>query len=275
MTSPTPPPDPYQPPASPAAPAGVAPPVPPEPGSAPSPYAEPGAETPPGPYLGPPGQADPSNPYGLPQDPGTDGVSIAALVTGILTLGPVALGLGIAGVVRTRRSGRRGTGFAVTGIVLGTLSTLCWAGLIGLIAFAVNSDEFQESFQESFNDSYNDSMGLDMTVGQCFDTPEDLVGGEPMVPADCAEPHDSEVFAVQDFDDEQYPGDVAVQTRSRDLCMDAFAEYVGTPYADSELDFIYFYPTAPSWKLGDRQMLCSVTTLDGSPLTGSMAGAGI
>ncbi len=72
-----------------------------------------GAPPPPGPG---------SNQFGTPPPPaGTNGLSIAALVTGILALGPIAIGLGIAGLVKTNRTGQKGKGLAIAGIILGAL----------------------------------------------------------------------------------------------------------------------------------------------------------
>lgn len=110
-----------------APPAGVPPPTEPPRSESPSP----GWPTPYSPY----------SPY-PPSAPGTDGVSIAALVTGVLFLGLVPLVLGIVGLRRVRRSGRPGTGFAVSGIVLGVVSTVGW--LVGLAVLGVAFDVLRE-----------------------------------------------------------------------------------------------------------------------------------
>lgn len=81
----------------------------------------------------PPGGGYPQAPYGagyppVPQGRGTDGVSIAALVTGVLMLGLVPLVLGIVGLGRTKRNGTQGRGFAIAGIVLGVVGII--AGIV-------------------------------------------------------------------------------------------------------------------------------------------------
>jgi hypothetical protein len=82
---------------------------------APSPYA-------PGQYPGPPPSAS------------TDGVSIAALVTGILGMGVIPIVLGVIGLRRTKQKGTQGKGFAIAGIVLGSLEILA-AIAIGIAIF--------------------------------------------------------------------------------------------------------------------------------------------
>ena len=69
-------------------------------------------------------------PWATPPPP-NDSLAVAALITGIVSVacfffiaGPVALGLGIAGLRRTAAAGTRGRGMAIAGIVLGSLGTL-------------------------------------------------------------------------------------------------------------------------------------------------------
>lgn len=65
----------------------------------------------------------------------TDGVSIAALVTGILGLGVIPVVLGIVGLERTTQRRTQGRGMAITGVVLGILQM---TGLIiGLLVAVV------------------------------------------------------------------------------------------------------------------------------------------
>src|SRR6478609_4751792 len=91
------------------------------------PQQAPGATPPaPGPVPPPP-----------PRDPDGDGVSLAAFITGLLSLGPVPLVLGIVGYERSRRRGGRAPWMAITGIVLGAVSTVGLLLLAPLIAFSL------------------------------------------------------------------------------------------------------------------------------------------
>src|SRR5690606_21450653 len=81
--------------------------------------------------------------WGTPVVP-NDGMSIAALVVGIVSLascmiflGPVAVGLGIVGMRRTAQNGTRGRGMAVAGLVMGVLTSL--ATIVVVIAIVVDS----------------------------------------------------------------------------------------------------------------------------------------
>jgi len=134
---PPPPPAPHAAHAWPAAPGQVAPPAA---DRADNPFAPPSDDDlPVGPAGGVYGQHVPYGAYGPPPVwptlPPHDGLAVAALVCGIvglvilpIPLSQIALGLGIASLVRINRGTRRGKGLAVTGVVLGGLGT------VGLLA---------------------------------------------------------------------------------------------------------------------------------------------
>lgn len=68
----------------------------------------------------------------------TDGISIAALVTGVLGMGLVPLVLGVVGLNRTRRNGTRGRGMSITGIVLGVVAMVVASTLVILAVWYAN-----------------------------------------------------------------------------------------------------------------------------------------
>lgn len=134
----------------------------------------------------PPGGA---NPYGgaawseRPEAP-LDGVSIASLVTAVLCCtGPVAIVLGIIGIVRTKAGERRGRWMAVVGLVVGTLATLA---LIAVVVFAV-----------WFGNQVVTPAGAER--GQCVDVQAE---GETvlLLERDCEETHDAEVVYAGEYD---------------------------------------------------------------------------
>jgi len=109
-----------------------------------------GGYPPPAPY----GHAAPGQPiYAYPPPylpyPKTDGVSVAALVTGILSVTPLALFTAIPAIIcgaiglgRTKRTGSRGRGLALTGVILGTIALLFW-GLIIAVATSTGNFSFE------------------------------------------------------------------------------------------------------------------------------------
>lgn len=233
-----------------------------------SPYG-PGAGQPAGPgapyQQQPYGYAPTPAPYGQPPAPGTDGVSIAALVTGILFMAIVPLVLGIVGLNRVKKSGRSGKGMAIAGIVLGALETIGWGIFIALFVVVFSN----EDVRDAIDDAVDAANGMPtLTVGQCFDLPGDATDLFDLEDRDCSGPHTAEVVGTQDLTDADYPGEDSAVATSEDFCRSVFADYVGIDFDSSALDMGYAYPTEASWALGDRQIACYAMTMDGSPLAG-------
>ena len=110
-------------------------------------------------------------------------------------------------------------------------------------------------------------------VGDCLDDADvpDEVTRLPIV--DCAEPHDSEVFARMTVSGDDFPGADELQGVLVEFCRgDAFTDFVGIPFVDSRYATRGYFPTAESWANGDRELLCTVVDESGAQLTGSLAG---
>lgn len=122
----------------------------------------------------------------------------------------------------------------------------------------------------------------DLVEGQCLLDPYDpalqqddgsyTVSGIYVVP--CEEPHYGEVYLTGLLDDGEFPGNEAIWSELDEICQAGFEEFVGTPYAQSELYLDYFFPTETGWIYGQRDYQCMVVPYEGS-LEGSMEGAGV
>lgn len=120
---------------------------------------------------------------------------------------------------------------------------------------------------------------MEVGVGDCFDEAEmktALGSGEvseiPLI--DCAEPHDAEVFYVEDLPEGDYPGDSSVQASMEEICTgSAFEEFIGVDYMESAIYVGGLSPTVDTWdNIDDREILCYVTS-DSGAITESLAGA--
>lgn len=112
--------------------------------------------------------------------------------------------------------------------------------------------------------------------GDCINLPsENLVQSVEGVP--CHMAHDAEVYSLFDMGEASsaWPGEDAVYVAAEDGCLARFHAFVGVAYEYSELGVYYLHPTMDSWiEADDREIVCMVTTIDGSSLTGSMRGSG-
>lgn len=113
----------------------------------------------------------------------------------------------------------------------------------------------------------------DLRPGDCFNAGDETeisdVDGVP-----CTESHAYEVFAVGTYEADVYPStpeqsDAAFAA----TCLQPFASYVGTAYADSELWASMITPSKEGWDDGDREFICYLHEEDESPMTSSMEGA--
>lgn len=112
-------------------------------------------------------------------------------------------------------------------------------------------------------------------VGDCFNAgDDDTLETVDAVP--CAEPHEFEAYAKFELPNGEYPGPEALQSQVEAGCVAPFESYVGVAYQSSSLYYFAIQPSADTWEdQDDREVLCSVTTEDGSARTGSAAGVGI
>ena len=98
-------------------------------------------------------------------------------------------------------------------------------------------------------------------VGACTDIQLRIV--------DCSDEHYAEVYLVAEMSGDDFPGEQAVQEKSAELCLDAFAGYVGIEQNDSALTFLHIWPDQQMWTRGERGMICAAFDPKG-PLTGSV-----
>jgi hypothetical protein len=212
-----------------------------------------------------------ADPYGYPQEayyapgwqpprPRVEPVAVAALVTGVLGLGPVALVLGVVALVRLRRSDRRGRGLAVAGTVLGVLGTLAWAAVVTvLVATSIATRPLPAEIADA-----RDAHAVQLVTGSCV--AELPTGAEVdrvrVVP--CAQDHLAQVITEYTFDDRTWPGAEAALDRTSAAC-----SLTDQERADG-LRLVAWAPTEHSWAGGDRTGLC--LAVHPAPVTGSMLG---
>ncbi|RYV51629.1 DUF4190 domain-containing protein [Pengzhenrongella frigida] len=186
---------------------------------------------------------------------------MAALVTGVLGLGLVAVVLGIAALVRIGRDGTRGRWLAIAGVALGTISTLVVAGLL---VVAVNGVLETRPLPPDVT-AARDAHARQLVTGNCLDPlPDDgEVNDVRVVP--CTDPHAAQVISQYEFEsDAIWPGQAAADRRVATACQVSAAE------TEAGLTPVTWAPTEQSWEDGDRTGLCLLHRADGTPLTGSL-----
>jgi len=131
-----------------------------------------------------------------------------------------------------------------------------------------------------FRDRISGGAG-DIQVGDCFILPvasESESQSESQVVEEvehrpCTEAHDAEAFFVGDLEggtDATFPDASAFETFVNAQCVPAFEAYTGSEFfSQAPLDAGYFSPTAESWRLADREVMCYLTPVGGGTTTQS------
>jgi hypothetical protein len=104
-------------------------------------------------------------------------------------------------------------------------------------------------------------VATDLAVGDCL---TEIPNGSlvQMVPkTDCAQPHAGEAYAVLTMPDGDYPGEATIN-EWQNRCPAELESYSPDAMADDTIGVFVLYPTAETWKQGDRAVVCIATTED-------------
>jgi putative regulator of septum formation len=178
-------------------------------------------------------------------------LAVFALVTGILSLVPVAVVTGIAALVGIRRSGRRGRGMAVTALFLAA-AWLIVGGAVGTVGVLTHG------FKKPVKTVYHEAAVFRLRPGECIDSPN---GSSPTV-VSCTVPHDAEVFGTFTLPGSAWPGTEAVQQEASAGCGTRLTSYLNPQLAIS-LAQTYVYPDQSDWKAGTKTVICEVRAASG------------
>jgi hypothetical protein len=187
-----------------------------------------------------------------------DGYAVAALVTSLPGLVPVAVVLAGIALRRIKRTGSRGKRLADAALVI----SLCWVIAIGVAVVLGLYGERKAGIGRTVAIS-------EVAVQQCFDADLEAETLRVVRIADCAVGHTGEAYAKVRADlaglSAEDKGTVATQQ-----CATAFSTFVGKSYEQSELDM--YYVVLEDRAVADGNVLCLVG-MPGTRLTGSMRGS--
>lgn len=120
--------------------------------------------------------------------------------------------------------------------------------------------------------------------GQCFnEVPDPTQRPFAVLVVGCEELHGFEVYDRFNLTDERgrpyplsagYPGETPVRTAAEAGCYERFEPWMGVPWTTSAFDIQTFWPSASSWRRGDRVVTCAAFPFDGTPTVGTARGAG-
>ncbi|MGC0143091.1 septum formation family protein [Pseudactinotalea sp. Z1732] len=86
---------------------------------------------------------------------------------------------------------------------------------------------------------------------------------------DCEQEHSAQFVGTFEVDFETFPGQEAIDDVAEPGCLEAFTEFVGIDYADSQLRLDWFRPTQESWQnTGGRDVWCVAYLPEGTTTGG-------
>lgn len=148
--------------------------------------------------------------------------------------------------------------------------------MAGIVVFF--GSNFAERDEEGKVEEAGDLAADDLRVGDCLSFADrgdgEVFEFEEVAAVPCDQPHSEEVFAVIPIEDEEYPGDEALELRSELLCAAPFEAYVGRRVEESALAYIGSWPTESGWRQNLRTVACVLYRRDGAPMTQSAQGTG-
>ncbi len=125
-----------------------------------------------------------------------------------------------------------------------------------------------------------DSLGVfdfaDLWTGQCFNLIDgavaDIQYGVDVEVVDCESAHTGEVYGnyfIPDADTIPWPGDESLSETAAEFCAAEFESYVGSPFAESSLDYWLYWPTQTGWDEGRGFLMCALYDFAGEDLVGT------
>ena len=112
--------------------------------------------------------------------------------------------------------------------------------------------------------------------GECFNLAgsalEALQFGIDVDVVSCDAPHVGEIFGnyfIPDAESTAYPGVDTVEEIAAQNCAVEFENYVGSTYAESSLDYWFYWPGQADWDNGLGFVMCALVDYGGGDLVGS------
>ncbi len=119
---------------------------------------------------------------------------------------------------------------------------------------------------------------MGVTVGDCFDeiAIRDALASEgtsEVELVDCSEPHDFEVFHIEELAKGDFPGEIALAEVARNNCEgEYFENFIGVEYLSSEIYSWSIVPQSADWEeSGSREIVCYIGAPEGA-LSGTLEG---
>lgn len=205
-------------------------------------------------------------------------MAIVSLILGLFGGGLLGLGFGVAALQAVKAGRATNRTMAIWGIVLNCTMWIVY--FVGFGAFTAFTAALAPATPADPGDSpprhvasEDRALVTEIPLGRCFMDPE-LHDGYfyDVEVVSCDVPHDAQVYAVGQLDEQDYASEQHMADVARELCFTDEATSAIHPSLAPELYADAYYPGAQWWSEGDRGYVCFVWDENG-PLSSSVLAA--
>jgi len=184
---------------------------------------------------------------------GTNGLAIASLTLGILSMILFSVILGFVALRQIKERNQNGRGLAIAGIAISG----AWLLLFGLgMVIALTTDNEPDRDASGQVTTTTNVRADKLKVGDCVEKVDEAGEIRNMKLVPCSGPNGGEVYAAFELPAGKWPGLASVQTSAENGCSDRWDALKRE--AEKPSDIFYLHPVQSSWSLGDRGVTCLV-----------------
>jgi hypothetical protein len=195
-------------------------------------------------------------------------MAIAAFVLGLVgiiffPLAITGIVLGIVALRQVRRTGQKGRGLAIAGVVLGSLWVALTAILITVVAIAASHNTPPAATPPSASPSVSQTVDpFTLVTGDCFDfptiAPGQLQNVNSVVQTPCSVAHNAQVYAIFSASSQaSYPGTAKLQSAADSGC-NARASALDRTKLTKSMEIQFLFPEQGPWLTGQHSISCIV-----------------
>ncbi len=226
---------------------------------------------PPGGAAGP-AYGHPGYPPGMPPQRTTNGLAVAALITGLLGMCLLAIPFGFIALSQIKTRGQGGRGLAITGL----LASGAWVLLaaVGFVGGALDSSddtsEARGGTPSIAADGTRKVSIFDVRVGDCIMTASEADRVDTVTVLPCDRPHDAEAITDVYLDDGPWPGLTEVKEQAKAACGSALTDVLGASPRWEELQGYLLFPSNEARWRNSTKVTCLVIDGERAPLIGKI-----
>ncbi|MDR0345132.1 MAG: DUF4190 domain-containing protein, partial [Nocardiopsaceae bacterium] len=186
----------------------------------------------------------------------TSGFAIASFVFGLLGGVLLSVIFGIVALVRIRRRGQRGKGFAIAGLVLSG----AWVLVVGVAIAVLVIEQPGRSAATGQIAHQGTASILSLHSGDCFQNPagSGLIHVRNVTAVPCTTAHNAQVFAIFEVKAAGYPGHAAMLQLADRGCRARIPRYVDRTKLTGTMSLHFVFPEPDSWAAGRRSVSCLI-----------------